>query len=84
MAKNDRYLLVVTKGLSMAIHVFYKSGHDPRTALVEAESEVEARGYFQQAETYGLSYSYLGTAQEVVNGNSPVTDAENVLFLDDI
>jgi len=53
----------------MNIHVFHYSSRDPKTILVRANSEVEARGKAQKQSVTGNIPPYKGTIEEVMDRN---------------
>lgn len=50
-------------------HVFACSGHEPQVLIIEAESEVEARGKKEKATSSGIGglSDYKGTVDEIAN-----------------
>ena len=50
----------------MAIHVFYQGGYESKTVLVEADSEVEARGKAQKECLAGDVPTYKGVLADLI------------------
>lgn len=50
----------------MAFHLFHRGGYESKTVIVEADSELEARGKLQQKITAGMSAEYRGTLDELM------------------
>ena len=50
-------------------HVFACSGHEPRVFIIEADSEIEARGKKEKATSSGVGdlVDYKGTVDEIAN-----------------
>lgn len=53
----------------MTIHVFHRSGHEPRTVLVRAGSEVEARGKAQKELPSGSVPQYKGELDDLMSSS---------------
>jgi len=50
-------------------HVFANSGHEPRVFIIEAESELEARGKKEKATSSGVGdlVEYKGTVNDIAD-----------------
>lgn len=61
------------------IHVFAKGGHEPRTVLVKAGSELEARGKMSQHGIFRTSnFEYKGLLEDLIIENGDVFDPTGV------
>lgn len=54
----------------MAYHLFHRGGHESKTVIVEADSELEARGKLQKKITAGMNPEYRGSFEDLMETES--------------
>jgi len=51
----------------MTLYLFHRGGYESRTIIVEAESELEAKGKVQEKLPSGISVKYRAPLKELLN-----------------
>lgn len=54
----------------MELHIFHLSGYEPKTVIVKANDETEARGKAQKELPSGAIPPYEGTVEELMENKS--------------